>query len=185
MIHADENVLPPLRSQERPLSFLKGHGGDGVLPGMLWASFLICCFICPQLDDTCRWKMSWLHSGVRNVLLASLKDMEETEYFLPSYELYYLNAASFIPNEKEKCHDSTKRTFLTPELSQDIYLFHLSSTLWQMKQHKKNEAHNLAGSTPSPPCPLRKLRGRSWLLSGFRTFFFFMYHLVWDKWSSI
>ena len=65
----------------------------------------------------------------------------------------------------------SKRTFLTPELSQDIYLFHLSSTLWQMKQHKKNEAHILAGSTPSPPCPLSKLRGRFWLLSGVMTFF--------------
>ena len=93
-----KNVLTPLRSQERPLSFLKEHGGDRVLPGMLWASFFICCFICPQLDDTCRWKMSWIHSGFRNVLLASLKDMEETEYFLPSYELHYLNAASFVPN---------------------------------------------------------------------------------------
>ena len=38
--------------------------------------------------------MSYLHSGVRNFLLASLKDMEESEYFLPSYELHYLNGAS-------------------------------------------------------------------------------------------
>ena len=83
-----KNVLTKLRSQERPLSFLKGHGGNGVFPAKLWASFFICCFICPQLDDTCRWKMSYLHSGVRNVLLTSLKNMEETKYFLTSYELH-------------------------------------------------------------------------------------------------
>ena len=35
MIHEEEKVMSPLRSQERPLSFLKGHGGVGVLPGML------------------------------------------------------------------------------------------------------------------------------------------------------
>ena len=29
-----KEVQTPLRSQECPLSFLKGHGGDGVLPGM-------------------------------------------------------------------------------------------------------------------------------------------------------
>ena len=41
--------------------------------------------------------MSWLHSGVRNVVLASLKDMEEMEYFLACYELHLLYAASFVP----------------------------------------------------------------------------------------
>ena len=30
------NVLTQLRSQERPLRFLKGHGGDGVLPLWVW-----------------------------------------------------------------------------------------------------------------------------------------------------
>ena len=30
-----KNVLTQLRSQERPLSFLKGHGGDEVLPANL------------------------------------------------------------------------------------------------------------------------------------------------------
>ena len=51
-----------------------------------------------------------------------------------------------------------RRTFLTPEWSQDIFLIHVSSSLVQMKQHIQNEAHNLAGSTPSLPCPLSKLR---------------------------
>ena len=106
-----KNVPTPLRSQERPLSFLKGHVGDGVLPGMLWASFLICCFIYPQQDDTRRWIMSWLHSGVRNVLIASLKDMEETEYFLPSYELLFLYATSCVPNKM--------KDVLTPLRSQE------------------------------------------------------------------
>ena len=87
-----------LRGQERPLSFLKEHGGDGVLPGMLWALFLICCFICPQLDNKWRRKMSWLHSGLRNVFLPSLKDMDETEYFLACYEIHFLYVASFVPN---------------------------------------------------------------------------------------
>ena len=58
--------------------------------------------------------MSWLNSGVRNVLLASLKDMEETEYFLACYELHFLYAASIVPNwmihEEEKCPDSTKES---------------------------------------------------------------------------
>ena len=37
MINEDENVLTPLSSQKHPLSFFKGHGGDRVLPGMLYA----------------------------------------------------------------------------------------------------------------------------------------------------
>ena len=35
-----KNVLNQLSGQERYLSFLKVHGGDGVLPGKLRASFL-------------------------------------------------------------------------------------------------------------------------------------------------
>ena len=31
----EENVLTSLRTQECLLNFLKGHGGDVVLPGML------------------------------------------------------------------------------------------------------------------------------------------------------
>ena len=53
-----------------------------------------------------------------------------------------------------------KRTFLTPECSQDIFHLHVSSSWGQMKQYIKNEAHKMPGSIPSPPCPLRNLRGR-------------------------
>ena len=35
MIHEEEKVMSPLRSQERPLSFLTGHGGDEALPDKL------------------------------------------------------------------------------------------------------------------------------------------------------
>ena len=38
-----------------------------------------------------------------------------------------------------------KRTFLTSEWIQDIFLLHVSSSLGQIKKLIKNEAHNLAG----------------------------------------
>ena len=54
--------------------------------------------------------MSCFHSGVRNILLAFFKGMEETEYFLECSELHFVYAASFDPNwmiyEEEKCPDS-------------------------------------------------------------------------------
>ena len=46
--------------------------------------------------------MSLLHLVVRNVLLASLKDMDE--YILACYELYIWYAAD------EKCPDSTEES---------------------------------------------------------------------------
>ena len=110
------NVLAPLRIQEHPLSFLKGHGGDGVLHGMFWASFFICWFICPKLDDTWRRKMSWHHSGVRNVQLASLKDMEETEYFLACYELYFFICCLIFPKLD---YTQWRKNVLTPLSSQE------------------------------------------------------------------
>ena len=42
-------------------------------------------------------KKSWPHQGVRNVLLAFLKDMEETDHFLARQEAEILYAALFLP----------------------------------------------------------------------------------------
>ena len=78
--------------------------------------------------------------------------------------------------------NSVRRTFLT--LSQDIFLLHASSSWEQMNQNRKNEAHNIPGCTPSPPCPLRKLRGRSWLLDRSLIIFLLEYHLVRPKWRG-
>ena len=42
-------------------------------------------------------KKSWPHQGVRNVVLAFLKDMEETDHFLARQEAEFLYAALFVP----------------------------------------------------------------------------------------
>ena len=81
MIHEEEKVMSPLRTQEHPLIFLKGHGGDKALPNK--ARKLI-CYMQLHLGITrgySRRKISRLHQGLRNVLLASLKDMEEMKPF--------------------------------------------------------------------------------------------------------
>ena len=51
-------------------------------------------------------KKSWPHQGVRNVVLAFLKDMEETDHFLARQEAEFLYAALFVskylfPGEKK------------------------------------------------------------------------------------
>ena len=50
-----------------------------------------------------------------------------------------------------------KRTFVTPEWSQDMFLVHVSSNFGQIKQNIKNEAHKFAGSTGTrhfEKCPI-------------------------------
>ena len=46
------------RSQEHPLSFLRGHRGDSGLPDKLGSWFFICDFIWVQLDDIW-WEQIW------------------------------------------------------------------------------------------------------------------------------
>ena len=118
---------------------------------------------------------------IRKCLVSSISFKEAKRTFLtPLWSLdffFFLNIIQLVQNKEaqtksdskliRKCFvfsisfKEAKRKFLTPEWSQDIFLLHISSSWGQMKQHIKNEAHIMPGSTPSPPCPLRKLRGRS------------------------
>ena len=48
-----------------------------------------------------------------------------------------------------------KRTFLIPEWSRDIFLLHISFSLRHMKQHIKNEVHNV--HLPPPKLELTRI----------------------------
>ena len=41
MIFKNKNLLTPSRTQEYPLKFLKGHGGDEALPNKMGNFFLL------------------------------------------------------------------------------------------------------------------------------------------------
>ena len=70
--------------------------------------------------------------------------------------------------------------------SQDfgISRYHLVRPKWICIE-KKHCLFSLSGNWLSPPCPLRKLRGLSWLLGWSKNVLLSRYHLARPKWSCI
>ena len=86
MIYEEEekSEIPP-RTQECPPSFLGGNGGDWANPGKFEIWIFKSSLILTLLIDLWREKSQRFLQGVKNILLASLEDIEEMEHFLASY----------------------------------------------------------------------------------------------------
>ena len=85
MIYEEYKSEIPPRTQECPPSFLGGNGGDWANPGKLESWNFKSSLISTFLIDLWREKNQRFFQEVKNILLASLEDIEEMEHFLASY----------------------------------------------------------------------------------------------------